>query len=46
MKKITHVASTCPLTGSKLVWGAKIATESKLRGPEKSCFFRRPKSQL
>jgi len=34
------VAPTCPLTGLKLVEGAKIATESKLRGPEKNCFFR------
>jgi len=31
---------------SKLMWGAKIATESKLRGSEKSFFFRGPKSQL
>ena len=29
----------CPLTGSKLAWGAKIATEIQLRGPEKSYFF-------
>jgi len=34
------------LTESKLAWGAKIATESKLKGPEKSCFFKEPKSQL
>jgi len=27
------------LTGSKLVWGAKITTESKRRGLGKSCFF-------
>jgi len=31
---------------SKLAWEAKIATESKLRGLEKSCFFRGPESQL
>jgi hypothetical protein len=37
--KITHVASTCALNGSKLAWGAKIATKSKRRGSEKSCFF-------
>jgi len=33
------VAPMCPLTESKLAWGAKIATESKVRGPKKSCFF-------
>jgi len=27
------------LTESKLTWGAKTATESKHREPEKSCFF-------
>jgi len=30
----------------KIGIGAKIATESKLRGPGKSYFFRGPKSQL
>jgi len=33
------MAPTCPLTESKLAWGAKIATESKLRRPGKSYFF-------
>jgi len=33
------VASTSALTESKLVWEAKIATESKLKGPEKSFFL-------
>ena len=33
------MAPTCPLTGSKLAQGAKIATESKLKGPEKSIFL-------
>ena len=32
------MAPTCPLSGSKLVWEAKIVTESKFRGLEKSCF--------
>ena len=27
------------LPESKLIWGVKIATESKLRWPEKNCFF-------
>jgi len=30
----------------KIGVGAKIATESKLRGPEKSFYFKGPKSQL
>jgi len=34
------------MTESKLAWGTKIATESKFRGPEKSCFFKGLKSQL
>jgi len=37
------VTPTSALTGSKLTWGAKIATESKLR---KELFFMGPKSQL
>jgi len=44
-KKYKNV-STSALTESKLGWGAKIATKSKLKGPEKSCFFRGSKSQL
>jgi len=44
--KIIKTLPTSTLTGSKLGCGAKIATESKLKGLRKSCFFRGPKSQL
>jgi len=33
------VNSASALTESKLGYGAKIARESKLRGPEKCCFL-------
>jgi len=42
IKKITHVYVDLVKIGVT----AKIATESKLKGPEKSCFFRGSKSQL
>jgi len=46
IKKVYTHGAHMSIDWSKLMWGAKIATESKLRGSEKSFFFRGPKSQL